>query len=400
MRRAANPRMSAPETMDKTDALAFGPRGESEAGARARRTWSRGHALNPIVQVGAGAGAVRFGADLPLALIAGPCQLESRAHALEIAAALKEIAARLKLGLVFKTSFDKANRTSGAGARGIGLEAALPIFAEIRDSARPAGAHRRARARPMRARRRSRRRAADPGLPLPPDRPARRRGATGRAVNVKKGQFLAPWDMKHVVAKIAAAGGTQRAGHRARRQLRLQHAGLRHARAADHGARHRRAGDLRRHPFGAAAGRAGRVLGRPARIRRRCWRARRSRSASPACSSRPIRTPTTRPPTAPTWSRCADFEALVAELQDFDRLAKAAPIGERSRRKPGDPLRLGGYPHVNNHIGRCVSRGRDRARRPGRGPRRPSAAGRSARTRRSGCRRADTNSRRCAASAA
>ena len=67
-------------------------------------------------------------------MIAGPCQLESRAHALEVAAALKEIAARLKLGLVFKTSFDKANRTSGAGARGIGLEAALPIFAEIRDS--------------------------------------------------------------------------------------------------------------------------------------------------------------------------------------------------------------------------------------------------------------------------
>ena len=164
-------------------------------------------ALNPIVQVGAGAGAVRFGAALPLALIAGPCQLESRAHALEMAGALKEIAARLSLGLVFKTSFDKANRTSGAGARGLGLKAALPIFAEIRETL---------------------------GLPVLTDvhEPAQcaivaeavdalqipaflcrqtdlliAAARTGRAINVKKGQFLAPWDMKHVTAKIAQAGG-------------------------------------------------------------------------------------------------------------------------------------------------------------------------------------------------
>jgi 2-dehydro-3-deoxyphosphooctonate aldolase (KDO 8-P synthase) len=164
-------------------------------------------ALNAIVQINAGAGAVRFGADLPLAVIAGPCQLESRAHALEVAIALKEIAARLKIGLVFKTSFDKANRTSSAGARGVGLKAALPIFAEIRDSL---------------------------GLPTltdvhEPNQCALAAEAvdvlqipaflcrqtdllvaaalTGRAVNVKKGQFLAPWDMKHVVAKIAAVGG-------------------------------------------------------------------------------------------------------------------------------------------------------------------------------------------------
>ena len=90
--------------------------------------------LNPIVEVGSGARKARFGADLPFSVIAGPCQLESRAHALEVAQALKEIAARLNIGLVFKTSFDKANRTSGAGARGIGLEAALPIFAEIRET--------------------------------------------------------------------------------------------------------------------------------------------------------------------------------------------------------------------------------------------------------------------------
>src|SRR5262245_3529406 len=84
---------------------------------------------NAIVEVG----AVRFGNALPLALIAGPCALESRAHALEMASALKELAARLKLGLVYKTSFDKANRTSAKGARGIGLDDALPVFAEIRD---------------------------------------------------------------------------------------------------------------------------------------------------------------------------------------------------------------------------------------------------------------------------
>ena len=83
---------------------------------------------NAIVDIG----GTRFGNALPLALIAGPCVLESRAHALEMASALKEIAARLKIGLVYKTSFDKANRTSGRSARGIGLDQALPIFAEIR----------------------------------------------------------------------------------------------------------------------------------------------------------------------------------------------------------------------------------------------------------------------------
>ena len=160
--------------------------------------------VNPIVEIG----TVRFGAKLPLALIAGPCQLESRAHALEMAGALKEIAARRNIGLVFKTSYYKANRTSGGGARGVGLTAALPIFAEIRETL---------------------------GLPVltdvhEPDQCAIAARAvdvlqipaflcrqtdlltaaarTGRAVNVKKGQFLAPWDMKHVVAKVTSAGGT------------------------------------------------------------------------------------------------------------------------------------------------------------------------------------------------
>src|SRR5215510_3142942 len=85
---------------------------------------------NPAVTVG----NVTFANDRPIAVFAGPCQMESRAHALEMASALKEICARLEIGLVYKTSFDKANRTSLTGKRGIGLDAALPVFAEIRDS--------------------------------------------------------------------------------------------------------------------------------------------------------------------------------------------------------------------------------------------------------------------------
>src|SRR6202167_3537473 len=91
-----------------------------------------GKALNATLSAApvVAAGPVKFGNDLPISIIAGPCQLESRAHGLEVAAALKEIAARLNIGIVYKTSFDKANRTSVSAARGIGLAQALPIFAE------------------------------------------------------------------------------------------------------------------------------------------------------------------------------------------------------------------------------------------------------------------------------
>jgi 2-dehydro-3-deoxyphosphooctonate aldolase (KDO 8-P synthase) len=151
-------------------------------------------------------GAARFGNRLPLALIAGPCALESRAHALEMAQALKELATRLSIGLVYKTSFDKANRTSAKSARGIGLDQALPIFAEIRDRlgvpvltdvheieqcARVAE-------------------AADvlqiPAFLCRQTDLLIAAAETGKVVNVKKGQFLAPWDMKNVVAKITGAG--------------------------------------------------------------------------------------------------------------------------------------------------------------------------------------------------
>lgn len=157
---------------------------------------------NPHVTVG----NVTFGNDLPIAVFAGPCQMESQAHALEMATALKEICARVDVGLVYKTSFDKANRTSLTGKRGLGLSAALQVFADIRETL---------------------------GLPVVTDvhEPAQcaavaevvdvlqipaflcrqtdllvAAAKTGRAVKIKKGQFLAPWDMKNVLAKVVESG--------------------------------------------------------------------------------------------------------------------------------------------------------------------------------------------------
>ena len=151
-------------------------------------------------------GSVRFGNKLPLSLIAGPCAMESRDHALFMAGALKEISDKLGIGLVFKASFDKANRTSGSGKRGMGIEKALPVFQEIKDRF---------------------------NLPVTTDIHEIEQCAavadvidiiqipaflcrqtdlliaaaqTRRIVNVKKGQFLAPWDIMHVHAKISEAG--------------------------------------------------------------------------------------------------------------------------------------------------------------------------------------------------
>ena len=151
-------------------------------------------------------GAARFGNDLPLSLIAGPCALESKAHALEMAAALKEIAARVGIGFVYKTSFDKANRTSAKSARGLGLDLALPVFSEIRDRLKVPvltdvhEAEQCARVAP----------AADvlqiPAFLCRQTDLLIAAAKTGKVVNVKKGQFLAPWDMPNVVAKITGAG--------------------------------------------------------------------------------------------------------------------------------------------------------------------------------------------------
>jgi 2-dehydro-3-deoxyphosphooctonate aldolase (KDO 8-P synthase) len=151
-------------------------------------------------------GTVRFGNDLPVSLIAGPCALESKAHALEMASALKEIAARAGIGFVYKTSFDKANRTSARSARGLGLDQALPIFSEIRDRLKVpvlTDVHE--------AEQCARVAAAVDVLQIPAFLCRQTdlliaAAKTGKVVNVKKGQFLAPWDMPNVVAKITGAG--------------------------------------------------------------------------------------------------------------------------------------------------------------------------------------------------
>lgn len=151
-------------------------------------------------------GEITLSSASPIALIAGPCQMESRAHALEMASALKAIAARRNIGLIYKTSFDKANRTSGKAARGMGLEAALPVFAEIRETlGLPVltDVHDAAQCAPVAT-------VVDvlqiPAFLCRQTDLLLAAAATGRAVNVKKGQFLAPWDMKHVAAKLTDAG--------------------------------------------------------------------------------------------------------------------------------------------------------------------------------------------------
>jgi 2-dehydro-3-deoxyphosphooctonate aldolase (KDO 8-P synthase) len=162
---------------------------------------------NAIVTVGADlASPVRFGNGLPLALIAGPCQMESRDHALEIALQLKETAEKLGIGLVFKASFDKANRTSVKGQRGMGLDAALPVYAEIRErTGLPVltDIHDVSQCAPV---------AEVVDILQIPAFLCRQTdllvaaARTGRVVNVKKGQFLAPWDMVNVAAKVTESG--------------------------------------------------------------------------------------------------------------------------------------------------------------------------------------------------
>ena len=159
-------------------------------------------APNPIVTVG----TARFGNTLPLALIAGPCALESREHALEMASALKETAGKAGISLVFKTSFDKANRTSAKSQRGVGLNRALPMFAEIRETLGVpvlTDVHEAQQCAVVAE-------AVDvlqiPAFLCRQTDLLAAAAATGRVVNVKKGQFLAPWDMANVVAKLTGAG--------------------------------------------------------------------------------------------------------------------------------------------------------------------------------------------------
>ncbi|MEA2988774.1 MAG: 2-dehydro-3-deoxyphosphooctonate aldolase synthase [Alphaproteobacteria bacterium] len=159
---------------------------------------------SPVVAVG----KTQFGNALPFVLIAGPCALESRAHALEMASALKEITTKVGVDFVYKTSFDKANRTSAKSHRGVGLDEALPIFAEIRQTLGVpilTDVHESAQC--------ARAAAVVDVLQIPAFLCRQTdllvaAAQTGRVINVKKGQFLAPWDMANVVAKITGAGNS------------------------------------------------------------------------------------------------------------------------------------------------------------------------------------------------
>ena len=151
-------------------------------------------------------GNLTLGNDRPLALIAGPCVLESRGHALEMSHALTELTAKLGVGLIYKTSFDKANRTSIESPRGMGLAASLPILAEVRETygcAVLTDVHAPEQCAPVAE-------AVDvlqiPAFLCRQTDLLIAAAKTGRAINVKKGQFLAPWDMKNVARKIADAG--------------------------------------------------------------------------------------------------------------------------------------------------------------------------------------------------
>src|SRR5215471_15556941 len=151
-------------------------------------------------------GNITIGNDRPLALIAGPCALESRAHAREMCQALTELTGKLGIGLIYKTSFDKANRTSGDSPRGLGMEKSLPILAELRESfGCPVltDVHEREHCAPVAE-------AVDvlqiPAFLCRQTDLLLAAGETGRAINVKKGQFLAPWDMANVAAKIVGTG--------------------------------------------------------------------------------------------------------------------------------------------------------------------------------------------------
>src|SRR3954463_9496163 len=157
---------------------------------------------NPVVTLG----NVEIGNAKKLTIIAGPCQLESRGHAFDMAGALKEACSKLEVGLIYKTSFDKANRSSASTARGMGLENALPIFADIRknfDLPVLTDVHERDQCAAV---------AQAVDILQIPAFLSRQTDLlvaaahTGKIINVKKGQFLAPWDMKNVIAKITGAG--------------------------------------------------------------------------------------------------------------------------------------------------------------------------------------------------
>jgi 2-dehydro-3-deoxyphosphooctonate aldolase (KDO 8-P synthase) len=269
-------------------------------------------------------GNVAIGNDRPIALIAGPCQLESRQHALEMSHALVEMTGKLGMGLIYKTSFDKANRTSASAARGLGLEKSLPVLAEVRETyGCPVltDVHDAGQCAPVAE-------AADvlqiPAFLCRQTDLLIAAAKTGRAINVKKGQFLAPWDMRNVVAKIADAGNdkillTERGVSFGYNALVTDMRGLpimaeigypvvidaTHAVQQPGGQGAASGGDRRFAPVIARAAVAVGVA---------------------AVFMETHQDPDRAPSDGPNMIRLKDMPAILATLQEFDRVAKSAPI--------------------------------------------------------------------------
>jgi 2-dehydro-3-deoxyphosphooctonate aldolase (KDO 8-P synthase) len=269
-------------------------------------------------------GNLTIGNDRPMAIIAGPCQLESRDHALEVSHALVELCGKLGIGLIYKTSFDKANRTSVATARGLGLDKSLPILAEVREKwGCPVltDVHESDQCAPVAE-------AVDvlqiPAFLCRQTDLLLAAGKTGRAINVKKGQFLAPWDMKNVAAKIASTGNekillTERGASFGYNTLVTDMRGLpqmaetgypvvidaTHSVQQPGGQGTSSGGDRRFVPVIARAAVAVGV-------------------AAVFLETHPD--PDKAPSDGPNMVRLKEMPALLKTLQDFDKLAKAAPI--------------------------------------------------------------------------
>jgi len=269
-------------------------------------------------------GNLMIGNDRPMAIIAGPCQLESREHALEVSHALVELCGKLGIGLIYKTSFDKANRTSVNTARGLGLDKSLPILAEVREKwGCPVltDVHERDQCAPVAE-------AVDvlqiPAFLCRQTDLLLAAGQTGRAVNVKKGQFLAPWDMKNVAAKIASTGNekillTERGASFGYNTLVTDMRGLpqmaetgypvvidaTHSVQQPGGQGNSSGGDRRFVPVIARAAVAVGV-------------------AAVFLETHPD--PDKAPSDGPNMVRLKDMPALLKTLQDFDKLAKATPV--------------------------------------------------------------------------
>jgi 2-dehydro-3-deoxyphosphooctonate aldolase (KDO 8-P synthase) len=280
---------------------------------------------NAVIEIGVPSGrTVRIGNAERLCVIAGPCQMESRQHALETAHALAEIGRRLDVGLIYKTSFDKANRTSATAARGIGLTDALPVFAEIREATGLpvlTDVHEISHCGPVGE-------VVDV-LQIPAFLSRQTdllvaAARTGRVVNVKKGQFLAPWDMTNVIGKVTGAGnpnvmacergatfGYNMLVSDMRSLVIMARIGCPVVFDATHsvmqpGGRGDRSGGERE--FVPVLARAAVAVG----------------VAAVFMETHPD--PDTAPSDGPNMVPLSDFESLVSELLDFDRLAKRTSV--------------------------------------------------------------------------